>query len=125
MRRFINPLLLLAAHSNRSDLIRQIQYLKVENQILRNRLPKQIRVTAQERQRLLRYARGVGQAILQLVSIVTPNTMRRWLRASKKGHPPRRRPGRPRTALELEKIILRMAGKRAGAMSGSPVNCES
>ena len=109
MRRFINPLLLLAAHANRADLIRQVQYLKVENQILRSRLPKQVRVTHQERQRLLRYARSVGQAVLQLVTVVSPATMRRWLRADKKGHPTHRRPGRPRTPIELEQLIIRMA----------------
>jgi len=51
----------------------------------------------------------VGTAILQLVSIVSPVTMRRWLRADKKGHPTRRRPGRPRTPMELEQLIIRMA----------------
>lgn len=45
MRRFINPLLLWLAQANHSDLIRQVECLKTENEILRGKLSKRIRVT--------------------------------------------------------------------------------
>ena len=45
MRRFINPLLLLVTHSHHADLIRQIQYLKAENEVLRSKLPRVIRIS--------------------------------------------------------------------------------
>lgn len=114
MRRFINPLLLWAAHSEHADLIRQIQYLKVENEVLRARLPKKINTTPKERERLLKYARPVGRAINHLVSIVKPITIRSWLNADRwgRGLRPRKRPhppGRPRTPQELEQLILRIA----------------
>lgn len=65
LRHFANPVLLFAAHSRRADLIRQVQYLKVENEILRKRL--------------IRHARRVGAAIAHIVSIVKPNTMLAWI----------------------------------------------
>ena len=110
MRRFLNPLLLFAAHSRRAGLIRQIQYLKVENEILRRHLPKRLNLTPQERTRLTRYARRVGKAIFHLVSIVSVMTMRRWLRGYNlpKGKRPRKL-GRPRTPQEIEAFILRVA----------------
>lgn len=58
MRRFINPLLLWVAHSDHADLIRQIQYLKVENEVLRARLPKKINTTRQRRHDL---CTGLGE----------------------------------------------------------------
>jgi putative transposase len=112
MRRFINPLLLWAAHSRRADLIRQIHYLKVENEILRSRLGKRVMVTPRERERLVRYARKVGPAIKELVSIVAVSTMLRWLHAQywgkAKGTKPRK-PGRPRTPEELQALVIRIA----------------
>src|SRR5436305_2383083 len=56
------------------ELARQVQYLKAENRILRDRLPKCILVTARERQRLLRFGRPLGTAIKDLITIVTPRT---------------------------------------------------
>ncbi len=110
MRRVINPLLLWAAHSRRADLVRQIHYLKTENEILRKRLPKRLLVTPQERQRLVKYARGVGTAIRDLVTIVTAATMIRWLNAAYRGKTKRPlKPGRPRTPAEVEELVLRIA----------------
>jgi putative transposase len=112
MRRFINPLLLLAAHSRRADLIRQIHYLKVENEILRSRLGKRVMVTPRERERLVRYARKVGPAIKDLVSIVVVSTMLKWLNAQywgkAKGTKPRKA-GRPRTPEDLQALVIRIA----------------
>lgn len=111
MRRFINPLLLLAAHAWRSDLIRQIQYLKVENLILRSKLPRQVPITPRERQRLIRYARPVGATVIRsLASIVTPNTFYRWLNGHTWNKGTRlKQPGRPRTAAERVQLVLRIA----------------
>ena len=38
-----------------------------------------------------------------------PATIRRWLRSLNTIGPPRRRPGRPGTPLELEQLVLRIA----------------
>ena len=68
---------LATATSSRRELARQIQYLKVENSILRGKLPGRVTVTLAERLRLIRYARQVGSAIRSLVTIVSPATMAR------------------------------------------------
>ena len=110
MRRFINPLLFWAAQSRRADLIRQIQFLKIENEILRSKLPKHIRMTRQQRSRLLRFGEPLGRAINQVISIITPGTFLRWLRG-KRGSKPQgtRTPGRPRTPQDIETLVLRIA----------------
>jgi len=53
-----------------SDLVRQIEYIKVENEILRSKLPKQIRTTYQEKLKLIRYGLRVGGKIKKLIAIV-------------------------------------------------------
>jgi hypothetical protein len=54
--------LMLAAATDR-ELARQVQYLKAENRILRDKLPQRITVTPQERQRLLKYGKPLGAAL--------------------------------------------------------------
>jgi hypothetical protein len=44
-------------------------------------LPKRIRVTTAERRRLVKFGRGLGSAIQQLVTILSPRTFFRWLAA--------------------------------------------
>ena len=56
-----------------------VQYLKEENRILRDRIPGPIRVTPQERRRLLKFGRSLGPAMKELITIVTPRTFARWL----------------------------------------------
>jgi putative transposase len=106
----LNPLHILFIAASRKDLVRQLEYLKVENQILRSKLGRQVRLTARERERLIIYGRRVGMAIRHLVSIVTPHTFDRWLNGSKwrKGTKPRK-PGRPRTPDELQALVVRIA----------------
>jgi len=87
MVRFFHPLLTLLASSTRQELVAQIQYLKAENEILRNRLPKRVIATQVERARLVRLGLLVGTAIAQLVTIVKPKTFARWVRQSKESRP--------------------------------------
>lgn len=110
MRRILQPLLLLLAGSTDKELARQVQFLKVENQILRSKLPKRITVTAAERQRLLKFGRAVGRGINHLISIVTPRTFARWLSADKESS--RQSPaklGRPKTDEEVRQLVIRLA----------------
>ncbi len=104
-------LLYLAAATDR-ELVQQVEYLKTENQILRSKLPKRITVTLAERNRLSKLGKAVGSAIKQLVSIVTPRTLARWLsqdKQPKEVKQSRRKPGRPRTPEEIRELILRLA----------------
>lgn len=111
-----NSLLLVMAGATQRELARQVRYLKIENEVLRSKLPQRITVTPKERQRLLKFGAKLGSAIRQLVTIVAPSTFLRWIReeqrAKKKGTKPSKR-GRPRTKEEIRKLIIRMAKENA------------
>lgn len=65
-------LLLVIASSTQRELARQVRYLKVENEILRSKLPARITITPKERQRLVKFGAKLGKALHRLVTIVTP-----------------------------------------------------
>lgn len=94
-----------------ADLVRQNQYLKVENEILRSKLGKQIRTTYQEKLRIIRCGLAVGGSIKKIISIVSYQTFRKWVNALEVGNLKKDvRLGRPRrTPQEVVEIILRMA----------------
>ena len=110
MRNIYHSLLLVIAGSTQKQLASQILYLKAENEVLRSKLPNRIPVTLQEKNRLIRFGAKLGKALDEIVSIVSPGTLRRWIRESKKsdGIKPTRR-GRPRTKEEIRELILRFA----------------
>jgi hypothetical protein len=101
-------LLLLFTVSSHDELVRQLQFAVVENQILRGKLPKRIAVTPQERRRLLRFGKPLGDAIRQLLTIVSPDTFLRWVRQENHGTAPAKI-GRPRIAEDLRSLVIRLA----------------
>jgi putative transposase len=112
MTRLFNGLLALLALATDRELARQVQYLKVENGILRGKLPGRAHVTAQEKERLLKFGAPLGGAIRQLISIVSPRTFLRWLHGECR--PARRAAtGRPRTPNDLRALVLRLARENA------------
>ena len=95
-----------------------IEYLQEENRALREQLGgKRLRFTAQQRRRLAVKAKAIGRKrLFEIETLVTPDTLFRWYReliAKKYDGSKNRRPGRPRTAVDIEELVLRMA--RAGA----------
>jgi hypothetical protein len=92
--------------AGQDDLRRQIQYLKAENEVLRSKIPGPVRVTVQERSRLVRLARPLGSAIKSLVSIAKPDTVMRWIRDADRDRPKKRictrKPGRPRNLTMIQ-----------------------
>ena len=110
MKNLYHRLLLLIAGSTQKELAAQIRYLKVENQVLRSKLPKRVSVTAQEKNRLARFGTKLGRAIDEIVSIVAPGTLRRWIRESKQtGGIKQAKRGRPRTKEEIRELIIKFA----------------
>jgi len=111
MLRLFRPLFLLLAHATDRQLARMDEYLKTENRLLRDRLPKRLRVTVQERRRLVKLGRPLGSAMRHLVTIVTPRTFSRWLKGERQGATAKRsrKPGRPRTPDEIRDWVVRMA----------------
>src|SRR3954470_7306385 len=91
-----------------------IEYLHEENRVLREQLGgRQLRLTDDQRRRLAAKAKGLGRKLLaEIATIVTPETLLAWHRkliALKYDGNPQRGPGRPRTAGEIEALVLRLA----------------
>ncbi len=86
MGNIYRSLLLVLVGATQKELARQVRYLTVENQLLRSRLPSRVTLTPQERNRLVRFGAKLGRAIDQLVSIVHPDTLRRWIREDRHGN---------------------------------------
>lgn len=103
----------LLARSDESQLELENQFLKAEVQILRAKIPGPVRLTARERQRLLRFGKPLGKDINDLITIVAPRTFARWLQEADK--PRQRQPrdkskgGRPPIADKLRDQVLEMA----------------
>lgn len=110
MPNVFQSLLLLIAGATDKELARQLKYLKVENEILRSKLPARITVTPKERVRLVKFAQKLGKAIHSLATIVKPDTILGWIRAERKTRktPPAKR-GRKRTPEQIRKLVLKLA----------------
>ena len=113
MAAIIHPLLTLLASCSRQELARQNRYLKVENQILRSKLPQRITLSNQECRILLRHGKKLGPRIRELISIVSYSTFRKWMRSIEDG--PNDRPanpsgksGRPRIDESISDAIIRI-----------------
>ena len=62
----------------------------------------------------------LGPAINSLITIVTPRTFSRWMKEQKgtaKAGTSKRKPGRPRTELEIRELILRIARENGWGFS--------
>ena len=103
-------LLMLIGKITHGRLVKQMEYLKVENQILRKKVGKRVRITPSERRRLMKFALPLGGDIRKFISIVTYSSFRRWVR-EETDYKPRRysKRGRPKTAKEIQEIVLRLA----------------
>ncbi|MDA0824863.1 MAG: integrase core domain-containing protein [Proteobacteria bacterium] len=106
-------ILVLAGWINRSQQ-NVIDYLQEENRILREKLgEKRPSFTDSQRRRLAAKAKLIGrQGLFEIDTVVTPDTLLRWYRkliANKYDGSAVRRPGRPKTADEIEQLILQMA----------------
>ncbi len=91
-----------------------IEYLQEENRALREQLDgRRLRFTDQQRRRLAARAKAIGRKrLLEIETLVTPDTLLRWHRqliARKYDGSKRRSPGRPRTAAEIGEWVLLMA----------------
>jgi len=110
MKNLYHQLLLVIAGSTQKQLASQIQYLRAENAILRAKLPRRLSLNAQEKNKLVKFAAKLGKAFNHLVFIVNPDTLRRWIRQSKRpGGITATRKGRPRTQQEIRALIFKLA----------------
>jgi putative transposase len=106
-------MLIFAGWVNRSQQD-VIEYLQEENRVLREQLGgKRILFTDRQRHRLAAKAKLIGRkGLFEISTLVTPDTLLRWYRrliAKKYDGSKSRKPGRPRTGVEIEELILQMA----------------
>ena len=92
----------------------QVDYLKAENHLLREKLgPKRVMLTDAERRRLAMLGKALGRKGLAAVAtIASPETILRWYRelvAKKHDGSQQRKQGRPKTAAEIAALVIRMA----------------
>jgi putative transposase len=106
-------MLLFAGWVNRSQQD-VIKYLEEENRILHEqRRGKRLLFTDSQRRRLAAKAKALGRKrLFEIRTLVTPDTLLRWYRtllAKKYDGTMARSAGRPKTAAELEQLIVQMA----------------
>jgi len=110
----LNFLLLMFSGSVNRRQQDVIEYLRTENDILREQLGQErIKFTDDQRHRLAVKGKALGRAILKkLGPIVTPDAILRWYREliAKKYDGP----GRPKTDKEIEDLVLEMARSNSG-----------
>ena len=111
--RFYKAFLLLLARATTPELVKQVQFLKTENAMMRGMLPKRINLTPAQKRRLLRFGKPLGGAIRHFISIVSYRTFCRW-RGEKRGPKRNLKIGRPRTEAELTEIVVRFARENDG-----------
>ena len=116
MRNIINPfrfvVIALAGWMNQKQQ-HAIEYLR-ENRVLREQLGnRRLRFSDDQRRRLAAKAKLVGRRLLNdIADLVTPDTLLAWHRkliAEKYDGSPKRGPGRPRTAYDIENLVVRLA----------------
>src|SRR5450631_439110 len=98
---------------------RVIEYQRAENAALLERLGKhRLRLTDGERRHLAKLGKALGRkALQQVATIATPDSILRWYRelvAAKYDGSKKRRPGRPRKAAEIVRLLLEMARQNPG-----------
>ena len=117
MPRVLDPfrfvLIAVAGWMNQHQL-QIIDYLREENRVLREQLGgRRVRLNDDQRRRLAARAKGLGRKLLaEVATIVTPETLLAWHRkliAQKYDGSHKRGPGRPRTAGEIEVLVVGMA----------------
>ena len=91
-----------------------IEYLQAENRVLREQLGDgRLLFSDGQRRRLAARAKAIGRkGLFEISTLVTPDTLLRWYRrliARKYDGSQTRRPGRPKTAADIEGLIIRMA----------------
>lgn len=112
MAKIFHPLLALIASCTDRELARHVQFLKEENKILRKRIKGEIHTKPEERQRLLEYGKGLGRAIEELITLVSPSTFYRWMRDEGTGKRKALKGGqrKPRDVRELVIEIAKTTG---------------
>ena len=124
MLRVLDPfrfvLIAVAGWMNQREY-QMIDYLREENRVLREQLgQRRLRFNDDQRRRLAVKAKGLTRRLVEEMSpMVTWETLLAWHRkliAQKYDGSGHRGPGRPRTAGEIEALVLRRVEKRSNSL---------
>ncbi|MHC4124032.1 MAG: integrase core domain-containing protein [Planctomycetota bacterium] len=92
------------------ELVRQIQYLKAENQVLRSKLGRCINLKACEKRRLVKFGLPLGGSIKDFMSIVSYTTFRKWVNEGVNNNKHKSKIGRPRkNSKEIRELVVKLA----------------
>jgi putative transposase len=110
-----SELLSFLGKMTQENLTHQIEYLKVENGILRKRIGRSIRPTPVERWKLLKFGVPLGKDLRNIITVVTYETFLLWARGYKRNKDPEktRKRGRPKTIEEIRGLVIRLAKENA------------
>jgi hypothetical protein len=106
-------LAMVGGHVNQ-ELLARNEYLAAENEILKSKFDKPIRLNESEKIKLAKIGKRIGlKALKDIACIVKPETILKWFRelVAKKFDGSRNRayPGRPKTEADIEALVLRLA----------------
>ncbi|MBU0504329.1 MAG: hypothetical protein V1842_01160 [Candidatus Omnitrophota bacterium] len=85
-----SELLSLLGRMTQENLNQQIEYLKVENEILRKRVGRSIRPTLVERRKLIKFGTLLGKYLKNIITVVTYETFLLWVRGYKRNKDPKK-----------------------------------
>lgn len=110
-KNIFSELLSLIGRMSQENLTYQVEFLKVENEILRKRVGRNIRPSPAEKRRLLKFGVPLGRDLRNIISIVRYETFLLWSRGYKRDKDPQklRRRGRPKTLKEIRLLVVRLA----------------
>jgi putative transposase len=114
MPSIVKRLIGVLATSTFLQLGQQVQYLTAENEVLRTRVVGRVRVTQQERARLVKLATPLRSMLGSLVSIVSLATILLWIRDDGTVEPcsrSARSSGRSRTEEALRHLMIKMGNE--------------
>ena len=106
-----SELLSFLGRMTQENLTHQIEYLRVENEILRKRIGRSIRPTQIERRKLVKFGVPLGKDLRNIITVVTYETFLLWARGYKRNKDPEKisKRGRPKTLEEIRKLVVLMA----------------
>lgn len=107
--KIFHPLLSMIASASDSEMARYVEFLKEENKILRARVPGQIHTKPDERSRLVKLGKALGQAVEELITLVAPSTFYRWCHEEKSGKKKPNPKGGQRKPRELRELVIEIA----------------
>ena len=107
--KIFHPLLALIASASNNELAKYVEFLKEENKILRSRIPGQVHTKPDERSRLIKLGKALGQAIEELITLVAPSTFYRWCRDEHSGKKKLNPKGGQRKPREIREFVIEIA----------------